>query len=60
MSGTILAFGLLACVLVVLITVIVADRGRILGLIRRYLPAYPGSGLVTEADLRVLCTLRER
>src|SRR5215469_12347771 len=60
LPGIILAYGLLACVLVVLITVIVADRRRILGLIRRYLPAYQDSGLVTEADLRMLCTLRER
>ena len=28
--------------------------------IRRYLPAYQDSGLVTEADLRMLSTLRER
>jgi hypothetical protein len=60
LPGIILAYGLLACVLVVLITVIVADRRRILGLIRRYLPAYQDSGLVTEADLRMLGTLRER
>jgi hypothetical protein len=32
----------------------------ILGLIRRYLPAYQDSGLATEADLRMLSTLRER
>jgi len=60
LPGIILAYGLLACVLVVLITVIVADRRRILGLIRRYLPAYQDSGLVTQADLRMLSTLRER
>jgi RsiW-degrading membrane proteinase PrsW (M82 family) len=60
LPGIILAYGLLACVLVVLITVIVADRRRILGLVRRYLPAYQDSGLVTEADLRMLSTLRER
>ena len=60
LPGIILAYGLLACVLVVLITVIVADRRRILGLVRRYLPAYRDPGLVTEADLRMLCTLRER
>ena len=60
LPGIILAYGLLACVLVVLITVIVADRRRILGLIRRYLPGYQDSGLATEADLRMLSTLRER
>ena len=60
LPGIVLAYGPLACVLVVLITVIVADRRRILGLVRRYLPAYQDSGLVTEADLRMLGTLRER
>ena len=60
LPGIILAYGLLACVLVVLITVIVADRRRILDLIRRYLPAYQDSRLATEADLRMLSTLRER
>ena len=60
LPGIILAYGLLACVLVVLITVIVADRRRILGLIRRYLPGYQDSGLATAADLRMLSTLRER
>ena len=60
LPGIILAYGLLACVLVVLITVIVTDRRRILGLVRRYLPAYQDSGLVTEADLQMLSTLRER
>jgi protease PrsW len=60
LPGIILAYGLLACVLVVLITVIVADRRRILGLVRRYLPAYQDSRLVAEADLRMLSTLRER
>ena len=60
LRGLILAYGLLACVLVVLIAVIVADRRRIVRLIRRFLPAYQADGLVTAADLRMLCTLRER
>jgi len=60
LPGIILAYGLLACVLVILITVIVADRRRILGLIRRYLPAYRDTSLVTESDLRMLSTLTER
>src|SRR5260370_28611985 len=29
-------------------------------LIRRFLPAYQAAGLVDDADLRMLCTLRER
>jgi RsiW-degrading membrane proteinase PrsW (M82 family) len=60
LRGIILAYGLLACVLVVLIAVIVADRRRIVRLIRRFLPAYQADGLVTPADLRMLCRLRER
>ena len=60
LPGIILAYGLLACVLVVLITVIVADRRRILGLLRRHLPGYQDSRLATEADLRMLSTLGER
>jgi len=60
LAGIVLAYGLLACVLVVLIAVIVADRRRVVRLIRRFLPAYQASGLVTEAELRMLCTLRER
>jgi RsiW-degrading membrane proteinase PrsW (M82 family) len=60
LHGLILAYGLLACVLVVLIAVMVADRRRIVRLIRRFLPAYQADGLVTAADLRMLCTLRER
>ena len=60
LPGFILAYGLLACVLVVLTAVLVADRRRMVGLIRRFLPAYQAAGLVSEADLRMLCTLRER
>ena len=59
-AGLVLAYGLLACVLVVLIAVVVADRRRVVRLIRRYLPAYQANGLVTGAELRMLCTLRER
>jgi RsiW-degrading membrane proteinase PrsW (M82 family) len=60
LAGLVLAYGLLACVLVVLVAVVVTDRRRIVRLIRRFLPAYQGDGLVTAADLRMLCTLRER
>jgi RsiW-degrading membrane proteinase PrsW (M82 family) len=60
LAGIVLAYGLLACVLVILVAVVVADRRRIVRLIRRFLPAYEASGLVTETELRMLCTLRER
>ncbi len=60
LAGIVLAYGLLACVLVVLIAVVVADRRRIVRLIRRFLPAYQADGLITETELQMLCTLRER
>ena len=60
LAGIVLAYGLLACVLAALIAVVVADRRRVVRLIRRFLPAYQASGLVTAAELRMLCTLRER
>jgi hypothetical protein len=47
-------------VLAGLVAVIIADRRRIVRLIWRFLPAYEATGLVTEADLRMLSTLRER
>jgi protease PrsW len=60
LGGTVLAYGLVACVGVVLIAVVVADRRRIVRLIRRFLPAYADAGLVTEADLAMLTSLRRR
>jgi hypothetical protein len=60
LQGIILAYGLLACVLVVLITVVVADRRRMVRDIRRFLPAYQATGVVNQADVQMLCTLRER
>jgi RsiW-degrading membrane proteinase PrsW (M82 family) len=60
LAGLVLAYGLLACVLAALIAVVVADRRRIVRLIRRFLPAYQADGLITAAELRMLCTLRER
>ncbi len=59
-AGLVLAYGLLACVLAALIAVVVADRRRTVRLIRRFLPAYQADGLITEAELQMLCTLRER
>jgi len=39
---------------------VVADRRRMVRDIRRFLPAYQAAGLVSEAELRMLCSLRER
>jgi RsiW-degrading membrane proteinase PrsW (M82 family) len=60
LAGLGIAYAILACVFVGLIGVIVADRRRIVKLIWRFLPVYEPTGLVTEADLRMLSTLRQR
>jgi RsiW-degrading membrane proteinase PrsW (M82 family) len=60
LAGLATAYGILACVFAGLIGVIVADRRRIVRLIWRFLPVYEPTGLVTEADLRMLSTLRTR
>ena len=60
LHGLAVAYAILACVLGVLAGVIVADRRRIVRLIWRFLPVYEAIGVVTEADLRMLSTLRER
>jgi RsiW-degrading membrane proteinase PrsW (M82 family) len=60
LHGLALAYAILACVLGVLAGVIVADRRRIVRLIWRFLPVYEAIGVVTEADLKMLSTLRER
>jgi protease PrsW len=60
LAGLAIAYVILACVFAGLIVVIVADRHRIVRLIWRFLPEYESTGLVTEADLRMLSTLRER
>jgi protease PrsW len=54
------AYLMVLCVLVALVAVVVADRRRTVRLIRRFLPAYHATGVVTEADLQMLCTLRGR
>jgi RsiW-degrading membrane proteinase PrsW (M82 family) len=58
--GLAIAYAILACVLAGLVAVVIADRRRIVQLIWRFLPVYEALGLVTEADLRMLSTLRER
>jgi len=60
LPGTAAAYLLVACVLIALVVVIVADRRRVVRLIWRFLPAYQPAGVVTEADLRMLSTLRGR
>jgi RsiW-degrading membrane proteinase PrsW (M82 family) len=60
LAGLAVAYVVLACVFAGLIGVIIADRRRIVRLIWRFLPMYERTGLVTEADVRMLSTLRER
>jgi protease PrsW len=60
LAGIAAAYLLVGCVLVALIGVVVADRHRVVRLIWRFLPPYTSTGVVTEADLRMLSTLRAR
>ncbi len=60
LPGIAAAYLLVAWVLIVLVAVVVADRRRTVRLIWRFLPAYQSDGVVTQADLRMLSTLRGR
>lgn len=60
LPGIAIGYGLLVCMMGALAIVIVGDRRRIVGLIWRFLPRYEPAGVVTQADLRMLSTLRER
>ena len=46
--------------LVAVTIVVVADRRRIVGMIRRFLPAFEGPDVVTAADVTMLASLRLR
>ena len=54
------AYLLIMGVLIALVAVVIADRRRTVRLIWRFLPAYEGTHVVTDADLRMLSTLRGR
>jgi RsiW-degrading membrane proteinase PrsW (M82 family) len=60
LDGIAAGYGMLMCALGALAAVLVADRRRIVRLIWRFLPGYEQAGVVTEADLRMLSTLRQR
>ncbi len=60
LDGLGLAYVLLFFVFVALVIVLVRDRRRIVGLIRRCLPGYIPTGLVTWQDVTMLGTLRGR
>jgi len=59
-AGLVTAYLIMSCVLVGLIVILVADRRRIIALIRRYLPGYQRTGLVTSDDVAMLASLRAR
>lgn len=54
------AYLIMTGVLVALIVILVADRRRVIGLIRRSLPGYERTGLVTPDDIAMLASLRAR
>lgn len=60
LAGVGIAYGILFCVFIALIVVLVRDRRRIVGLIRRCLPGYVRTGLVTPQDVAMLSKLRSR
>ena len=59
-AGLVGGYLIMGCVLAGLIAVLVADRRRVVGLIRRYLPGYERTGLVTDDDITMLASLRAR
>jgi RsiW-degrading membrane proteinase PrsW (M82 family) len=54
------AYLLVMGVLIALVAVVVTDRRRTVRLIWRFLPAYQATHVTTDADLRMLSTLRGR
>jgi len=59
-AGLVAGYLIMACVLVALILILVADRRRMVGLIQRYLPGYERTGLVTDEDITMLGSLPAR
>ena len=59
-TGVGAAYLLVTGALIALVAVVVADRRRTVRLIWRFLPAYEATHVVTDADLRMLSTLRGR
>ena len=59
-AGLGVAYAIMSCVLAGLIVILVADRRRMVGEIRHYLPAYRETGLVTDSDVTMLASLSER
>jgi len=58
--GVFIGYGIMFCVAVGVIAVLVMDRRRLVRLIRRYLPPYEATGLVSPDDIVMLASLRTR
>jgi RsiW-degrading membrane proteinase PrsW (M82 family) len=59
-GGLLAAYLIMSCVLAVLVAILVADRRRLIGRIRRYLPAYTRTGLLAGGDIEMLASLPDR
>jgi protease PrsW len=55
-----LTYAALAVIVVILLVAVVMDRGRMIRLIVHYLPEYEATGIVTEADVSMLCSMPDR
>jgi protease PrsW len=55
-----LTYAILAAVLLILLAAVIMDRRRIIALIRRYLPGYEPTGVVTASDISMLSSLHAR
>jgi hypothetical protein len=59
-AGLVAGYLIMSCLLVALLVILVADRRRMIGLIRHCLPGYERTGLITDDDIAMLASLRER
>jgi protease PrsW len=59
-AGLLTGYTIMCCALAGVIAVLVADRRRLVGLIRHELPAYAATGLVTSDDIAMLSSLPAR
>src|SRR6202044_2647598 len=59
-AGLVAGYVIMSGVLIGLISVLVADRRRVVRLIHRYLPGYERTGLVTDDDIAMLSSLSVR
>jgi RsiW-degrading membrane proteinase PrsW (M82 family) len=59
-AGLATGYAVMMAVLAALVWVLVADRRRVIRLIRRYLPRYERTGLVTPEDIEMLANLPAR